>query len=105
MPAIPGPLAVQNAQAYRRYAVVQQVLLLGHGCVSVQPELLLLSDPLPLLPQHPADVSVLSTAWGDEHQAYGESSKGSREWGLAAFTGLAGCRQASPTAIHAAHQA
>ena len=88
---------MQNAQAYRRYAVVQQVLLLGHGCVSVQPELLLLSDPLPLLAQHPADVSVLSTAWGDEHQAYGENSS----W----VPAVGSCSSNRLTAFHAAHQA
>lgn len=78
VPTIPGPLAQQNVRVYQRYAAVQQVLSLGHRCVSVQPELLLLSDPLPLLAHHPADVSVMSTAWGDESMAYGEGLG----WGL-----------------------
>jgi hypothetical protein len=73
VPTILGPLAQQNVRVYQRYAAVQQVLSLGHRCVSVQPELLLLSDPLPLLAHHPADVSVMSTAWGDENMAYGEA--------------------------------
>jgi hypothetical protein len=71
VPAIPGPLAEQNARVYRRYAALQQVLSLGHAAVSVEPDVLLLSDPLPLLHQHPTDVTVMSTTSGDEHSAYG----------------------------------
>lgn len=72
VPAIPGPLAEQNARVYWRYAALQQVLSLGHAAVSVEPNVLLLSDPLTLLHQHPTDVTVMSTASGDEHSAYGE---------------------------------
>lgn len=61
-------------RAYRRYAALAQVLSLGHAAVSVEPEVLLLSDPLPLLYQHPTDVTVMSAAAGDERMAYGESS-------------------------------
>jgi hypothetical protein len=74
VPSIPGPLAEQNSRAYRRYAALAQVLSLGHAAVSVEPEVLLLSDPLPLLHQHPTDVTVMSAAAGDERMAYGETS-------------------------------
>lgn len=74
VPTITGPLADQNMRAYRRYAALAQVLSLGHAAVSVEPEVLLLSDPLPLLHQHPTDVTVMSAAAGDERMAYGESS-------------------------------
>lgn len=72
VPAIPGPLAEQNARVYRRYAALQQVLSLGHAAVSAETGVLLLSDPMPILQQHPTDVTVMSTASGDEHSAYGE---------------------------------
>ena len=71
-PAISGALAAANLRAYRRYAALQQVLSLGYATLSVEPEVLLLSDPLHVLQQHPTDVAVMSRAWGDEHSAYGE---------------------------------
>lgn len=72
VPTIQGPLAEPNARAYRRYAALQQVLSLGHAAVSVEPDVLLLSDPLALLHQHPTDITVMSTANNNEHMAYGK---------------------------------
>lgn len=72
VPTISGPLAAVNHLSYRRYAAIQQVLSLGHAAVSVLPEVLLLADPVPLLHQHPTDITVMSTAWADEQMAYGE---------------------------------
>lgn len=87
---------------YQRYAAVQQVLSLGHRCVSVVPELLLLSDPLPLLAHHPADVSVMSTALGDEAMAYGKSDrKPGQAYGM--FCGMLTWPAAVACLLHTAH--
>lgn len=101
-PNVTGPLAQQNLRSYRRYAALQQVLSLGHAVVSVEPEVLLLSDPQALLQQHPTDVTIMSTAWGDEHSAYGEHGPGPRQYACSPLSqGLLGdaCK---PTAIAAA---
>jgi len=93
-PNVTGPLAQQNLRSYRRYAALQQVLSLGHAVVSVEPEVLLLSDPQALLQQHPTDVALMSTAWGDEHSAYGEHGPGGQGSKLASQGLIWRCIQA-----------